>query len=300
MLGKKKNPEGAPAWVMTYGDMMSLLLCFFIMLTAFADFQPGGGGSAAVVQAMQSIQKALGIKLKNDSVISQAVTFNAMLDQIKKVLEEYDSEHRGDTDQKGIQGKTFRLKRIRDGMEITIGGPILFEPFAARLTEQGRDSLVNIADILKGHRNKVDIVGHAAEQPAPADWTYSDAMQLSYDRARCVADELVRKGVDPRAVRLVAVGANEPVRKDSDQFTRSGDNRRVEIVVRESLIDDYREEQSARRTATAPAPASSDAAGAVTGTDAVGVVDAASAAGAADAAGVAGVVNAAPVAPTGR
>jgi flagellar motor protein MotB len=131
-------------------------------------------------------------------------------------------------------------------MEITVGGVILFEPFAAKLTGEGAESLERIGEILKGHRNKIDIVGHAAEQPRPADWTYTDAMQLSYDRARHVADELVRRGVDPRTIRMVAVGDNEPVAPDG--LKGDGENRRVEIVVRESMIDDYRAEQPARQS----------------------------------------------------
>ena len=37
-LKKKEAPAGAPEWVLTYGDMMSLLLCFFILLAPFADY----------------------------------------------------------------------------------------------------------------------------------------------------------------------------------------------------------------------------------------------------------------------
>lgn len=245
MLAKKKQAGGAPEWALTYGDMMSLLLCFFILLSAFADYEAGGGSSSAsVAQAMQSIQAALGIKTKDSSVMATAIEFNAMVDQIKNAIKQLEGKNRGETNEKGIQGKSFRLRRIRDGMEITVGGLVLFEPFAARVTPEGAQSLEAIAKILRGHRNKIDVVGHAAEQPRPADWTYTDSMQLSYERARLVADELIRRGVDPRAVRLVAVGDNEPVGHDG--LSREGENRRVEIMVRESVLDDYRSEAAAR------------------------------------------------------
>lgn len=256
MLAKKKKAGGAPEWALTYGDMMSLLLCFFILLAAFADFDKGGGGSAAMIQAMQSLQNALGIKIKDNSALASVVQFNAMIDQIKSTIRELDSKHRGDSKEQGIQGKTFRLRRIRDGMEITVGGVILFEPFAAKLTPEGVESLERIGEILKGHRNKIDIVGHAAEQPRPADWTYEDATTLSYERARHIAQELVGRGVDPRTIRLVAVGDNEPVAADG--LRGDGENRRVEIVVRESMIDDYRGEQAARRPQPVADPVASE------------------------------------------
>lgn len=35
-MGKKKEPEGAPAWIVTFADLMSLLLTFFVLLLSFA------------------------------------------------------------------------------------------------------------------------------------------------------------------------------------------------------------------------------------------------------------------------
>lgn len=46
--------------------------------------------------------------------------------------------------------------------------------------------------------------------------------------------------VDPRVLRVVAAGANEPVQRKGFEDAQLGDNRRVEIVVRESMMDDYR------------------------------------------------------------
>jgi hypothetical protein len=124
-------------------------------------------------------------------------------------------------------------------MEITIGGPVMFEPFAAKPTEEGQTQLRQIIELVKGHRNVVEIRGHAAEEPLPADWTYADMMKLSYARAEFVAEELIHTGADPRQLRLVAVGANEPIARGVYDQAQRGDNRRVEIIVRESLIDDY-------------------------------------------------------------
>ena len=43
MAGKKKKEEeskpGSPAWMTTYGDMMTLLLCFFVLLVAMATME---------------------------------------------------------------------------------------------------------------------------------------------------------------------------------------------------------------------------------------------------------------------
>ena len=51
--------------------------------------------------------------------------------------------------------------------------------------------------------------------------------------------ELILRGVDRRTIRLVAVGPNEPVARTVYNPAKRAQNRRVEIIVRESLIDDY-------------------------------------------------------------
>ena len=59
MARQKKEEEskaGAPAWMMTYGDMMSLLLTFFVLIVSFSTVQDAGFKSA-----MGSLQGALGI-----------------------------------------------------------------------------------------------------------------------------------------------------------------------------------------------------------------------------------------------
>jgi chemotaxis protein MotB len=240
VLKKKPPTPGAPQWIVTYGDMMTLLLCFFILLAAFADYEEGGAAQRKFDAAIESIQEALGVVSPGGGKRSEpAVAYNALVEQIKTTIRNFQDEKRGDSPEKGMHGKSFRLRRIRDGMEITVGGPLLFEPFSVQLTEEGRTALGEIGDLLRGHRNKVEIRGHAAEEPRPSDWTYDDAMQLSYMRAKHVAEALMLRGADPRAIRLVAVGWNEPVPQQEIGPVDLGQNRRVEIIVRESLIDDY-------------------------------------------------------------
>ncbi|NLX21886.1 MAG: OmpA family protein [Phycisphaerae bacterium] len=238
MLSKKKAPAGAPEWVLTYGDMMSLLLCFFILLAAFADYEKGGG-AAEMKAAIRSLQEALGMKVPPGSLADDKIDYNSIIEKLKLAIKMNNDRFRGDTREQGISGDNFRLRRIRDGTEITIGGPILFEPFSDQLTEDGRQSLEEIASSLTGHRNKIEVCGHAGEEPRPSDWTVQDVWKLSYTRAENVALELIRNGVNERSIRIMAVGAGEPVTRRAYSPTQRVDNRRVEIIVRESLIDDY-------------------------------------------------------------
>ncbi|MBI4580664.1 MAG: hypothetical protein HY718_13230 [Planctomycetes bacterium] len=98
----------------------------------------------------------------------------------------------------------------------------------------------------------MEIIGHAGDQPPPADWGRTDALTLSFERAKHVADELVTRGVDRRTMRLVAIGDSEPVDQLGATPLWSADNRRVEVVVRESMIDDYKATLPARMPTSAP------------------------------------------------
>lgn len=239
----KKQAKGAPEWLVTYGDMVTLLLTFFVMLVSIANFEVVEDRFTA---AVQSIREALGMTGQMGRRIDESVDFHSLIHKLESIIPPQKPKNRGDTTEEGIYGDNFRLRRIRDGMEITLGGPILFEPFSDQLTNEGKLTLEQIGDNLMGHRNKIEVRGHAADEPRPADWTDKDARRLSFARAEHVADELIRRGVDQRTIRIMAVGANEPVVLRAYDPAKRGDNRRVEIIIRESLIDDYVGQEPAR------------------------------------------------------
>jgi flagellar motor protein MotB len=182
--------------------------------------------------------------------VDMSIDFHSLIQRLESVIKPEEPRDRGDSNEEGIYGKHFRLRKIRDGMEITIGGPVLFEPFSAKLSDAGRVSVSEVGKTLTGHRNRVEVRGHASEEPQPADWTYEDAVELSFQRAKAVANELMLRGVDPRCITLVAVGSNEPVARGVYDSSVRGQNRRVEIVIRESLIDDYLGQDPAGPVAT--------------------------------------------------
>jgi chemotaxis protein MotB len=232
----KKGPEGAPLWVVSYGDMMSLLLTFFVLLASLANFDDVHD---RFMTAIQSIREALGMRGQVGREIDDQVDFHSLIQRLESLVKPDMPKNRGNTVDKGLHGKEFRLRRIRDGMEITIGGPVLFDPFSSELNDRGKQAIMAIGDELKGHRNKIEIRGHAADDNPPPDWTLEDTMKLSHDRALVVMEELILRGVDPRTIRLMSCGATEPVAQSVYDPNKRAMNRRVEIIVRESQVIDY-------------------------------------------------------------
>jgi len=234
---KKKAPQGAPLWVVSYGDMMSLLLTFFILLASMANYDEV---SERFMTAIESIREALGMKGQvGTKKVDMSVDFHSLLARLESIVKPDLPEDVANSDDDGIHGKNFRVTNIRDGTELTIGGPITFKPFSAELTDEGKSLLRQVGDTLRGYRNKVEVRGHAAEEPAPDDWTEEDAIHLSFQRADAIANELILSGVDHRTLRRVACGSSEPIARGIYDPTIRGQGRRVEIIVRQSLIDDY-------------------------------------------------------------
>ncbi len=243
-MSKKKQQheepagESAPLWIISFADLVTLMLSFFVILSVKPE------GTASIHDpAFQEVAAAIRAAFKHlppaDPMVDPAKDYQELVQRLMSLVNRDGTLNRGDSNEKGIQGRGFRVRRMRDGMEITVGGAVMFEPFSVKPTADGEHALGQVFDIIKGHRNIVEIRGHAGEEPWPPDWKYEDALKLSYARAEHVAKRLIERGADPRTVRLVAVGPNEPAARQAYEEMQRAENRRVEIIVRESLIDDY-------------------------------------------------------------
>lgn len=237
-MAKKCNcpPPGAPMWVLTYGDMMSLLLCFFIMLAAMANFDEK---DKLFMAALESIRKAFGDTGQSGYYHDQVVDFKSFLVKFETLYIPNKEKNYGHADEPGMDGMFYRVKKVRDGAELTIGGPIAFDRFSAKIKPELNALLAKLVHELRGRNNKLEIRGHATSEPIPPDLGYRDPFELGYARARAVADRLIELGVDPRALRISSAGAHEPVLKQTYTDDRRNANRRVEVVVSQALISDY-------------------------------------------------------------
>jgi chemotaxis protein MotB len=232
---EQKEEAGAPAWMVTYGDMMTLLLCFFVILVAMSEIKE----NRKYEDVVRSIQGAFGFEGGVGTVPTDMAPLNSNLNKLQQAVKPYEPSHVGDSKQEGIEGKTFRVTQVREGVEIAFGGPILFGRFSAEL-DQGADmQAAKIADVLRGHNTKIEVRGHTTTEPLPADSPYRDAFDLSYARARGVAEALMKAGIRPNRIRIVAAGDSERLVEQAYTESRRALNRRVDIVVRESLVGEF-------------------------------------------------------------
>jgi chemotaxis protein MotB len=133
----------------------------------------------------------------------------------------------------------MKVTQVRDGVVFTIGGPTLFEEGSAVVRPAALEELRKLAVLLAGRRNKIVVRGHASTKYLPADSPFADLDELSFQRARNAKDVLVEGGLDERVFRLEAVGTREPVRPRAVDKAEAAENRRVEIILTEQLVEDF-------------------------------------------------------------
>lgn len=255
------GPPGAALWLLTYGDLVTLCLTFFVLLYSFStiDNQKWKNvitslqGSLGVLEGGSGIHEhfpgsSQGIEgnegsLSNDgtdgsfeeSPASQIDRIDDYLryQQEMKKLEALQEDLTGYLAEKGLSGSIVVAVEER-GLVIRFQDSVLFEKSKADLIAQSRITLKEIAQILIATDNSIRIEGHTDDLPIhterfPSNW------ELSTSRATNVLRFLIEEGMP--AVRLSAVGYGEyhPLVPNNDEESRRK-NRRVDIVIlRESL-----------------------------------------------------------------
>lgn len=229
---EEEAPAGAPEWVVTYGDMMSLLLTFFIMLVSMSEIKQDTGKFRAMMDALTQVFGsdfgkfgAPGTSFQKTSMYNKLSSLGTMGEGGLK---------RGSIKKKGPGGANNPVSRIRDGNVVTLGGPVSFEKFSAELSPELTANLDVIANVVAHKANRIEIRGHDSLEPLPENSSYRDALDLSFFRAHAVANYLIGKGIEPSRIRVSAAGDSEPRTLPRDKEVQKL-NRRVDVF----LIDSY-------------------------------------------------------------
>jgi chemotaxis protein MotB len=224
MPKEEPAPEGAPEWMLTYGDMVTLLLCFFVLLFTMSEVKKD-----KITRTMRAFQKQFGVLPKYKATVQVFVQSQRMTQTESNVL------------RKGPLGdNTAVMSLIEDErLKVILGGKTMFEPKRAILLPQGKDILrEQIAPDLRGYRNRIEVRGHTASATFGPEVEYENAWQLGYERAYAVMRYLVDYcGIDRKRFRVVSCADTDPRDYNLDDEGRQR-NRRVEIIMTEENVKD--------------------------------------------------------------
>ncbi|MFM2129082.1 MAG: putative lipoprotein YiaD, partial [Pseudomonadota bacterium] len=107
---------------------------------------------------------------------------------------------------------------------------VAFANDSASLTAEARRTIQGVVDAYKARGGRIRVVGHASmhTRDMPVDQHVLTNFRVSVDRAKAVADELLRLGVPPAALIVDAVGDTQPRFLEAMPAGEAG-NRRVEL-----------------------------------------------------------------------
>jgi chemotaxis protein MotB len=239
----KCPPPGAPEWVMTYGDMMSLLLTFFILLLSLSEIKKEDEWKAVVEEVKKSFgMKGGGGRLPTDN--DPALTLVKILETVQN--QQRKEQNTSNADDPGMSGRDQRVTTIRPGEYIPVGGRITFQPGLADLSDVAKKKIHAFIQQeefdIRGTNYIIELRGHAAtaETDLIGD-SGTDLWDLSYDRAKAVMKFLVSDeiGLRQEQVRLIGAADREPLKKQAYTASQRQINRRVEIFVSENVINDF-------------------------------------------------------------
>ncbi len=234
-MGKKKCPECEqclPAWLAAFGDLMSLLLCFFVLLLSMSSMD-----AKKISEAIGSLSGAMsvlegGIKTE---VSKQRIQESTPIEAQDETSEQVNlvAQAIGDANEimdKGT-GPAITLEEAEEGFVIQLPASLLFKSGSATIySDDALLFLKRIALIIAELPNstKVSVQGHTDNLGPGPNSIYKDNWELSTARAISVLKELLLDGVDPKRISASGFAEFSPIATNATKAGREK-NRRVEL-----------------------------------------------------------------------
>ncbi|MAL97052.1 MotB family protein [Hydrocarboniclastica marina] len=260
-LPEEEKP-GIPAWVVTFADLMSLLMCFFVLLLSFSEIdaqkfkQIAGAMSQAfgVQREVIALEPPEGTSAVFDQ-FSPAPPEPTLLNEVRQTQseeapeletlrsaqdEKIQAELKAQMDSTAAQIRSLLEDAIEDGrieveqnqqrIEIRIEEKGSFPSGSAKLTWELEGLLLEMAELLARIPGKLSVEGHTDNIPIRTE-QFESNWNLSAARASAVANVLLASGeVDPQRLAVTGLADTKPRFPNTTPVNRA-ENRRVEIIV---------------------------------------------------------------------
>ncbi|MEM9645434.1 MAG: flagellar motor protein MotB [Planctomycetota bacterium] len=233
-MGDEPEEMGIPEWVVTFGDMMSLLLTFFIMLVSLSEIKEEEKFQALV----DSMQRSFGYQRTLDALAPgdarPRTSKMAVLSTTGRAKKK--DTAKGGVPQKAPVGEEPRVRIIRPGKMTAVGTVIDFTVGSDELSDQAKRDLDFTAAELRGKPQKIEVRGHASSQFASRTENTDEDVMLGIRRARAVLQYLVKnQQLDPKRFRISSAGSSEPTGADGSKSV--AENPRVEVFLTDERIN---------------------------------------------------------------
>lgn len=242
--------EGIAPWVLTFADLITNLMVFFVMLFAMSTIE-----DTKWKMLKASLKSALGEitpemmqldAIKSISDKKAVVGMDEVGGMVTKEIEDISSEVEEFVYKNKLSGQV-QVASDERGAVITVSDVVLFEAGHAMVNPAGEDILKKIFDLLKQFNYDVKVEGHTDNVPIQTE-QYPSNWELSAGRAASVARMLVAAGFPPGKLSVEGFAEYRPKATNDSPGNRSV-NRRIEIVyqrasIKKRMVDILVSEQS--------------------------------------------------------
>lgn len=234
MARKQKAPEEGASWMDTYGDMVTLLLCFFVLLYSIStvdamkwelvvkSFNPKADEVSQIVIDTEQNEQGMEIPGGTDVPLDEIEDFEDLYYLLQQAIAENNLE--GEVELEKGEGYTF----------INFRDNIFFDGDSAVLREEGKQ----ILDAFNGALNSVastigeiQVLGHTSQADPDRPNNPVNDRVLSSERAARVAAYIHQYSqVSPEKIIAIGYGQHRPI-AGFDTAEERSKNRRVEILI---------------------------------------------------------------------
>jgi len=235
---ERKPPEKfkTDGWIPTFGDLISLMLTFFVLIVSMSSMDD-------LTLKEISVASSSGAMSVFDYASTTDIKVQPAQSQPKVSLQELMLAARQKAT-RVLQNSTWKHKVratiIRNRVILHLPNAVLFERGQPKLKQQDITILKRLARLLVSTPGQIRVEGHTALESLPSDSPFSDAWDLSLARAASVLHVLEAEGVNRSRLSLVGYGPSRPISTNATPFGRSK-NRRVDLVLYQPRAEKHRQ-----------------------------------------------------------
>ncbi len=241
----------AGRWLLTYSDMITLLLILFVILFALSTISPKKftafkeGLRDSALAGINPISPGETGLLKNNNLLSHPGTFTAALNAVANAgnpTSQITGTVQGQAQSQQLQSaltaalaakglaQTTSVTVERRGIVVQIlADNVYFNVDSAQLGPQGTPIIDTVESILAPLTNDVQVEGYTDNQPIYGG-PYADNWALSAARAVEVVRRLISDGIDENRLSAIGYGETRPAVPNTSPQNQA-QNRRIDIVV---------------------------------------------------------------------
>ena len=230
-MEKKAKPAepGAPGWVTTFADLMSLLMCFFVMLLSMAQLD---------IEKFKAMAEGLSKGLGKPRVVKlQELSIEDILSQAEVIKERQKFQTIQDANELRL---LLKPEIVAEKVELEIVDRLIiirilqdgsFSSGSAELNPGFLPVVTRIQEALAEIPGLVTVAGHTDNAPMGSGGRIRSNWELSGARAFSVVNALLKSDrLDSKRISLTGFGDAQPI-SSNDTAEGRGRNRRVEIVI---------------------------------------------------------------------